>query len=207
MSIPNYTIPVVADFTGEGDFEVLLARGVHWIALVDADGSPIWHRYSYGRQRGQVFASAQGIGDFLGDGSTDVLSANHCDTQVPDRFKSLDLTDFQDAGELRLLDGMTGEIIWGLELKPACDGSIWPPGATSMASADIDGDGRDEAIFAVGDTVYSVGDDGSGLHGRIEWTMMVKGTSFGNPVIADAIGDGNPEIILVDQTGLIYVLR
>ena len=78
-------------------------------------------------------AGMAGVGDVDGDGRLE-----------------LGITGWEKGDGLRCLDAATGAEKWQ-----------WPlPGnaRTAVYSADIDGDGRDEFLFAVEQTLYAVGD-------------------------------------------------
>jgi hypothetical protein len=76
---------------------------------------------------------------------------------------------------------------------------------TSPASADIDGDGRDEAVFGIGNKLYAVGATHGGQAGEIRWTLEFP-APVGPPSIADVDGDGLAEIVVVCGDGHVHVV-
>jgi len=78
--------------------------------------------------------------------------------------------------------------------------------ADGTASADINSDGRDEALFVIGSTLYCAGTPKPGEAGALLWKLDFP-TSLGPPTIADADGDGLVEIILVGADGFVHGVR
>lgn len=118
------------------------------------------------------------IGDFDGDGDLDILSSA------------------KNSSTVSAYDARTGAVRWSLAL----------PGVAGPAvSGDIDGDGRDEALFAIGNTLYAVGTTPDGSAGRIEWSRTF-GSAVGMPILADVTGQGQLQIVVVAQDGQIYGL-
>jgi hypothetical protein len=72
-------------------------------------------------------------------------------------------------------------------------------------SGDLDGDGRDEALYAVGNTLYCIGTTPDGRAGRIEWSRTFSST-IGMPILADVTGQGQLQIVVVAQDGHVYGL-
>ncbi len=99
---------------------------------------------------------------------------------------------------LRCFDTATGEVKWHLPL---------PPGGFSIgsASADLDGDGRDEALILLGNSLYCLETLESG-EGHIAWEFLLPATS-GPPVIADVEGNGTASILLAGVDGYLYCLQ
>jgi hypothetical protein len=118
------------------------------------------------------------VGDFDGDGDLDILS------------------NAQNSATVSAYDGRTGTVRWSLALPGV-------PGAA--VSGDIDGDGRDEALFAIGNTLYCVGAAPDGRSGRIEWTRTFS-SAIGMPILADVTGTGQLQIVVVAQDGYVYGL-
>lgn len=75
----------------------------------------------------------------------------------------------------------------------------WPGGQApnDSASADIDGDGRDEAIFTVGSSIYCIGSSGSvaGLQAEVRWRIDLPAT-LGPPAVADTNGTGEATVVV-----------
>ena len=107
----------------------------------------------------------------------------------------LGFTGWEHGQGLRCLDGATGEPRWE-----------WPlPGnpTVSVYSADIDGDGRDEFLFTVGRTLYSVGErDGAPV---LMWQVDLPATP-GDLALADVDADGKLEILFIGSDSVLYCL-
>jgi len=103
------------------------------------------------------------------------------------------------AGRETLLDAATGALKWRF---PMPDES-----PTFPAVADIDGDGRDECVFTMGNIVYAVGAAKASPvlppAGRIHWKLDLPGTA-GPAAIADAEGNGVAQIIVACSDGHVY---
>jgi len=118
------------------------------------------------------------VGDFDGDNDLDVISSA------------------RDSNTLTSYDARTGAVRWTLTL-PGIPG----PGV----SGDLDGDGRDEALFAVGNTLYCIGTTPDGRAGRVEWSRSFS-SLIGMPILADVTGQGQLQIVVVAQDGHVYGL-
>ncbi|HMP07049.1 MAG TPA: PQQ-binding-like beta-propeller repeat protein [Lacipirellulaceae bacterium] len=189
---PFYGNPVVADFLNNGTKSVLYAGGYQIMGLLDLQGNAMWQTPF---QTEGYPGFVQGIGDIDGDGDLDILSPGH---QV--------LVGNQSQSEFRAYDGATGALLWKLPLPGMPFGPIGFPyleSPTLSVSADIDGDGRVESIFAIGPTLFVVGSTPDGNAGMIKWAMDFEGL-VGSPIIADANGDGRLEIIVVTTDGFVY---
>ena len=101
-----------------------------------------------------------------------------------------------------------GRFKWVLPLPGSCfDPNMgeFADSPTSPASADIDGDGREEAVFGIGNKLYAVGANRNGQAGEIRWTLEFP-APVGPPSIADVDGDGRAEIVVVCGDGHVYVV-
>src|SRR5262249_4474790 len=135
----------------------------------------------------------QGVADLDGDGKLAILSAG----AAGPGGQSL----------LNVQKGSSGELLWSIPL-PGCGHALanqsWtsdPP--TPVTTGDINGDGRDEALFACGQKIYVVGADRGNQAGRILWTLDL-GTRLGTPILADPEGDGRLQIVVVGANGYVY---
>ena len=77
----------------------------------------------------------------------------------------------------RCYDTNSGTLEWKLNVAAGQD-------IRSAVSADLDGDGRDEAVFTLNRTLYCVGVGGDGKSGEVAWTVELP-TQIGDPVIAE----------------------
>jgi hypothetical protein len=114
-----------------------------------------------------------GVGDFNGDGSLEFLTT--------ERYGRV----------IRALDAKSGQARWTLTLPDTPD---------PMVTADIDGDGRDEAVFAIWNQLFAVGSNSAGTAGQVEWSMNFA-SNLGMPIIADATGSGSAQILVVSDDG------
>jgi hypothetical protein len=80
-----------------------------------------------------------------------------------------------------------------------------PPGIVSgTASADLDADGRDEAITVVGRKLVCLGEAEG--HGVVKWTIDLQ-TECGPPSVG-VLGKGGPvSILLAGTDGVIYCIQ
>ncbi len=124
-----------------------------------------------------VFSGMPGVGDVDSDGVPDILV-------------------FDGSGQVRCYEGATGSFKWTL-------GGLGSGQPSSPATVDIDGDGRDECIFAIYNMLYAVGAAADGLTGQILWQLGFPG-NLGPPAIADVDGSKQPCIIVVGKDGYVY---
>jgi len=172
-------IPVVVE-DGDGSRKFLYAGNRRMLALLDEDGNVIW---SKGPLIGLPHAIGQCVGDIDGDGKVELLEAGY-------RSK----IDSEDR-EFRCCDLASGELIWKVPL---------PAGPTlSPAVADIDGDGRDECVVAVGNKLIAIGSARDGNSGETRWTVSLPGM-IGPPAIADVEGDGRLTVVVACSDGYVY---
>ena len=120
------------------------------------------------------------IGDFTGHGRKDMVGLGFADG-------------------LRCYDAETGKILWRLP-------SPTDQTACELASADIDGDGRDEVLLTAATTLYCVGSSPDGTQGTVRWKLDLH-TPLGPPMIADTEGDGKASILVVGADGNVYCVR
>jgi len=190
---PLYATPIVADFLDNGTDTILFAGSYSQFGLTNKNGTALWFQpFTLDNTPGMV----QGVGDVDNDGDLDLLSPGHPIAPTVD-------TD----SEFHAYDAATGNLLWKVDLpgRPyAPVGGAYFDSPTLSVSGDIDGDGRVESLFAIADTLYVVGADPGGTSGSIEWTFRPDGGQLGSPIIADANGDGQAEIIVVSNTGKVY---
>jgi len=97
---------------------------------------------------------------------------------------------------IRCYDAETGVIRWALpftEIEPGIE----------TASADVDGDGRDEAVFTAGRTLWCVGSGPDGTAGAVKWRLDLP-ARLGPPCIADADGSGRASILVLGADAYVY---
>jgi hypothetical protein len=77
--------------------------------------------------------------------------------------------------------------------------SVTGAGITSVAAADIDGDGEKEVILLAGDRLFALNRTGAYVSG---FPVFASGESFvGDPLIGDVNGDGQLEILVSTSSG------
>ncbi|HLK63714.1 MAG TPA: hypothetical protein VKU19_09755 [Bryobacteraceae bacterium] len=184
---PVAGIPVIGDFLNNGTDTILYGGSQYLLGLIDPlSGKGIWQSPAFPGLPGYL----QGIADLDGDGTLSLVSAG---AAAPDGSAALSVNR-----------ASTGELLWSIPLPGCVRGGQIAPGPVSVG--DINGDGRDEAVFTCGTNVYAVGADPGNRSGKILWTLNL-GTGFDrsdSPILADAEGNGRLEIIVVGSNGYIY---
>jgi outer membrane protein assembly factor BamB len=122
------------------------------------------------------------FGDLDGDGRLEAV--------VVENAEGFDVVCYDVAG---------GEVEWRL---PALAETA-PAGS---ASADVDGDGRDEALFVVDKTLYCFGLPRREVQGALLWQIDLP-AAVGPPTVADVDGDGRLSILLAGSDGYVYCVR
>ena len=166
---------IVADFLGN-DQEQLLFSSANVMALLQRNGERIWHG-----SEGLGSVVRAGIGDADGGGKMDLFL----------------ITDSDGKLEFQCWEAATGQVKWTLPLPSGA------PKPTDPATADLDGDGKEECVFTMGDTVYAVGAEEDGRSGKIEWTLTMPG-HLSAVSIADVEGDGLAQIVVSCADGAVY---
>jgi hypothetical protein len=98
-------------------------------------------------------------------------------------------------GQFACLNVPDGTVRWELPVAASC---------TTVASGDVDGDGREEFVFGTSHGhLWAVGDaDGQP---RVLWTLDL-GAAVGPPILADVNGDGKSEVLVCTLDGYLTVL-
>ncbi len=178
-----YGQPIVHDFTGDGNKDVLL-DSVYILALLDRTGKPVWHgkrRVDYATGKaddniGETTNIRHALVDFDGDGRCEIASGGYKDG-------------------VRAIDPRDGKVLWSLEAPK-------PTGA-KCAAANIDGTGGDELLYVAGNELIAI--TGDRKMGRVLWTWKAP-TTLSMPAIADLDGDGKAEIVLQSADGTIHCI-
>jgi len=120
------------------------------------------------------------FGDFNGDGRLEMIGIGYEDG-------------------MRCYETATGKVRWHMP-------SPVPGNPAGSASADIDSDGCDEALFVIGQTLFCIGTAGDGKSGSLRWKIDLP-VNAGPPTIADVNGSGKLSILLVGSDGFIYCVE
>ena len=175
--------PVVADFLGAGSEQILFTGVDATIAVVQLDGSVVWNTPFFS---GSPVGTMQGVGDLNGDSLIDLVSVGHCKS---------------DNQEVQILDASNGTLQWSLSIPGLCNAG------THVSTVDLDGDGRDEALFTHENNIYAVGVDqqvGAVLLWQVQAEPDAWFAELGDVVIADVDGSGMPQLIVNTSSGYIY---
>ncbi len=163
----------VHDFLGSGTPQILSAAPGS-VALLSSEGEIIW-KDGEGEKAGTTWPLA--LTDMDGDGAMEASGAG-----------------FEDG--FRVYDGATGEVLHRMAVEKSTNRIV-------PAAGDLDGDGRDEVLWAVNQTLYAAGlkDGALGIEWKKEFPALVR-----FPVLADITGDGLVEILVSCHNGRLYVL-
>jgi outer membrane protein assembly factor BamB len=180
--------PVV--FRIDGDARYVLFSGTAYVlGLLDQDLNLVWQ----GPPMGGSPAVMQSIGDMDGDGGLEIAGPGYC------RENGLTAQDFC------CHDAATGALKWRVALPGSCfvgNNAGFDDSPKTPAMADLDGDGRDECVFAIEDTLYAVGATADG-GGEICWTLKLPGR-LGPPSVADVAGEEELQVVVSCADGHIY---
>ena len=186
--IQGYHCPaVVFPWGDDGEAALLMSGGGFTHRLERLDGSAVWSEpRSEQHRRGA-------IGDFDGDGSIDSAAQTIGNRYTLDQFKPYEQSFHR---HLFVWDVASGEQRGQIEL----------PGAImeGLASADLDGDGRDEILAGTDNgRLLVVGFEDGDL--TIE-SSRDFGAAVGRPVVVDVDLNGDPEVLVGSADGRLYVL-
>ena len=224
-----YCAPAIADINGDGKLEILVgSKGLKKFFAFDADGNELWEA-----PIGSIGENTAAVADIDGDGQLDVVMTSEDEvlyaiyawkgdgtplwvSQVEqgDRFNAApSIADIDGDGKLEIVAG------GAYEGRVYCvDGTgtrkwVFDTGervrVSKAALGDLNGDGKLESVFTLRRTgkVYAVD-----YKGDVVWTADLTGEVLHgflpeDPIIADATGDGKPDVILGGSNGRIYVLN
>ena len=183
--------PVIADFLNNGTDTILFGGSGFLLGVFTPQGAGVWSGAPQSGTPGRL----QGVADLDGDGTLSLVSAGEIGPG--------------GVSTLKVYKGSTGQVLWSIPL-PNC--GIFSLGGFPQMSAptpvtvgDINGDGRDEAVFACGSTIYVVAANPGNKSGQILWSLNL-GATLDTPILADAEGTGSLEIIVVGSNGYIYAI-
>jgi hypothetical protein len=186
-----YTFPSLAALKGN-EKPVVFHHNAYSLALVtDLEGQPLWH---FGMTRDTAGKWGQFV-DLDGDGFREVLHV-----QPDGLIRCFTPTPNQRCPTCPHVTTSAGEPIashrWQFDLSRPI---------SRMAAADLDDDGRMEAVFGGDDgQLQALGQrDGNP---RTLWSVPI-GRRVGEPLITDLDGDGKPEILVTAENGKLYCLK
>jgi hypothetical protein len=100
---------------------------------------------------------------------------------------------------VRCYDAATGHVLWRLPM-PA------PGTVIGSASADLNGDGRDEAVFVIGQQLVCLGAGSTLGEGRLLWQLPLP-VQTGPPSLAVLDKKSGLSILLAGADGFVYAVR
>jgi outer membrane protein assembly factor BamB len=188
-----YSYPSLVNLNGDGKLAAFHHSAYALTLVTDLAGRPLWH-YGMTRDTGGAWGLAV---DVDGDGKQEVLHVQpdgvircfepaataekcpSCPAEAP-------LTAINHGGRQR----------WEIDMHRPL---------SRLAAADLDGDGRLEALFGCADgKLYALGERNHRPH--LLWSVPL-GRRVGEPVIADVDRDGKAEILVPVEDGRLYCLR
>ena len=184
-----YGTPVVADFLNNGTDTLLFGASTFLFGMLDDHAKAIWN----GQYQAGTPGYLPGIADLDGDGTLSLVSAG--------------VAGSNGQAILNVNRSDTGALLWSIPLAGCghftANQSPEANAPTPVTVGDINGDGRDEAIFVCGSKIYVAGADAGNRSGKILWSVDL-GTRLDTPILADAEGNGQLEIVVVGANGYVY---
>lgn len=175
---------VAGNFMNDGNPTIFFS-GRLLTALIRLDGTLAWYD-APDKSPGYL----PSFGDFDGNGKYQMLAVGYEDGT-------------------RCYDMATGEVKWRMP-NPAKgfeefgQSSVNP--IKGSASADLDSDGRDEALISLNNTLYCLGSTRNGQAGEIRWQVDFP-KQIGPPTVVTLDKDGSVSILVVSKDGYIYCVR
>jgi len=130
------------------------------------------------------------FGDFNGDGRSDVVGVG-----------------FEDG--VRCYDMASGKVNWRMPNPAGGFGNFGQKAENpvkSSASADLDSDGRDEALIVIDKTLLCIGIKGDDTTGKILWRVEFP-AAIGPPTVVSLKKDGPVSILVVGDDGFVYCVE
>jgi outer membrane protein assembly factor BamB len=152
--------------------------------VIRVDGSLVW--FDALDKSPKYFPS---FGDFDGDGRSDMVAVGYEDG-------------------IRCYEMASGKIKWRMPyplqgLQSFGTHSEDPVKGT--ASADLDGDGRDEALIVMNQTLFCIGAPREGSTGEVRWQVDFP-TEIGPPAVATLDNKGGVSILVLGSDGYVYCI-
>ncbi len=174
---------LVADFDNDGSPEVAVGCANTFFYVLDKDGGLKSSQGKPWQHGGRHAASAIGAADVTGDGQLELLAGYTYFTRW--------IVDFADTGKRRA-SHLSGCI----------------SGCGAITSADVDGDGVPEAVFADKDgqiTACRKAPAGERA-AEIVWQKLIGDDAVSRVLAGDLDGDGKPEIVVASHSGFVALL-
>jgi hypothetical protein len=177
---------VAGNFLNEGK-PALFFSGRLMTGVIKLDGTLVWFD-----ALDKSPAYLPSFGDFDGDKRTDVIGIGYEDG-------------------VRCYDMASGKVKWTIPNPTDGFGEFGSRSnhpVRGTASADLDGDGRDEALVCIDKTLFCLGSSTDGSKGEIRWKVELP-VLIGPPTIVtlDKANDGQVSILVVGNDGYVYCLR
>jgi outer membrane protein assembly factor BamB len=188
-----YATPITAKLTENGPQRVFFSHAFGLTLLTSLEGKPIWH---YGLTRDTTHASYPAVGDLDGDGKLEFITVQKDGKLICYGADAIaQKCPMCPANEALREANYSGQIRWTFSLKaPVSD----------FIAADLDGDGKVEALCGAGDgRLYALKEDRGKC--TILWSVDF-GRVVGSPILADLYGDGKAEIIVPTEDGKLHCL-
>lgn len=216
------------DLDGDRRDEVVVMWPDRLHVIDGRSGAPqiVRQAYSYAAGIRPIFASQGFVGyafpaviDLVGDATPELLwghcgyvtgvltAAGECLWQTPyannTEVQSLMVPGDADGdGDLELVASLRG----GVHLLEPGDGTVLQvlpelgPATTDLVAGDVDGDGRDEFLFAQYARVYCLGQTSGGF--QAEWSLDL-GASSSDLALADVSRDGRLDLVMCTTDGYV----
>jgi hypothetical protein len=188
-----YATPIATKVNKKGPMRVFFSHAFGLTLLTTLEGKAVWH---YGLTRDTTHSSQPGIGDLDSDGKMEFITAQRDGKLICYGAESVaQKCPMCPPNEVLRDSNHSGEVRWTFSLKaPVSD----------FITADLDGDGRDEALCGAGDgRLYALKHEKGKC--AILWSVDLSRT-VGSPILADLNGDGKAKIIVPTEDGKLNCL-
>ena len=173
---------VAGNFMNEGTPAIFFS-GRLMTGVIRLDGTLVWFD-AVDKSPGYL----PSFGDFNGDGRSDVLAAG-----------------FEDG--MRCYDMASGKVSWRMHNPTdGLENFGQPSPVKGSASADLDSDGRDEALIVIDKTLLCIGIKGGDTTGKIFWRVEFP-SHIGPPTVVTLKKDGPISILVAGDDGFVYCVE
>jgi len=174
---------VAGDFLNDGKNSIFFS-GRLMTGVIKTDGTLVWFD-----ALDKSAPHLPSFGDFDGDGKIEMIGVG-----------------FDDG--IRCYDLASGKINWTMPspLEGKGFGMHSENPVSGAVAADIDSDGRDEALITMQNTLHCLATSRTSSDGEIRWSKVFT-TQIGPPTIAQLEKQGEAIILVVGRDGIVYCLR